>query len=63
VPLSVLIFTKSSINWIKDKFSIKEFHWSYLAIGSGVVFVLITPLLPLFFVELEKGTKINKRIK
>lgn len=30
-----------------------ESYWSFLAIGSGIIFVLVTPFLPLYFVEFE----------
>ena len=31
-----------------------ESNWSFLAAGSGIIFVLVTPLLPLYFVEYEE---------
>ena len=31
-----------------------ESNWSFLAVGSGIIFVLVTPLLPLYFVEYEE---------
>ncbi|OLS23602.1 MAG: hypothetical protein HeimC3_24140 [Candidatus Heimdallarchaeota archaeon LC_3] len=32
-----------------------ESYRSFLAIGSGMIFVLVTPLLPLYFVEFEES--------
>ena len=32
-----------------------ESYMSFLAVGSGIIFVLVTPLLPLYFVEFEES--------
>ncbi len=31
-----------------------ESNWPFLAVGSGIIFILVTPLLPLYFVEYEE---------
>ncbi len=31
-----------------------ESYGSFLAVGSGIIFILVTPLLPLYFVEYEE---------
>ncbi|MFX0207014.1 MAG: hypothetical protein ACFFDT_13585 [Candidatus Hodarchaeota archaeon] len=50
----LFLSVKKINSWFEEKFSIKESHWSYFALGLGVFLVIIIPVLPFFFVEFEE---------
>ncbi len=55
VMSSFFISAKKVYFWFEENVSIEETHWSYLVLGLGVFFIVITPMLPFFFVEFEEA--------